>query len=98
MRIRVKYVDKKLFNRRVRNDSIMTSCKTKNNISCTSICAPNELYDLYIAKEKNLDNPSTVKLYKMYRGILYERPQGIVYISNEGIDCVKRYKNKYKKK
>ena len=91
---RVKYVDKKLFNRRVRNDSIMTSCKTKNNIVAHHMCA-NELYDLYIAKEKNLDNRSKLNFIKCIEEF-YMKATHDSYILNE-YDCIKNIKISIKK-
>ena len=91
---RVKYVDKKLFNRRVRNDSIMTSCKTKNNIVAHHMCA-NELYDLYINKEKDLDNRSKLNFIKCIEEF-YMKATEDSYILNE-YDCIKNIKISIKK-
>ncbi len=91
---RVKYIDKKLFNRRVRNNSIMTSDKTKDNIIAHHICA-NELYDLYKIKEKELDNRSKLNFIKCIEEF-YMKCIKDSYILDE-YDCIKSIKQSIKK-
>ena len=72
----------------------MTSCKTKNNIVAHHMCA-NELYDLYIAKEKNLDNRSKLNFIKCIEEF-YMKATGDSYILNE-YDYIKNIKISIKK-
>ena len=60
---RVKYINNKLFNRRVRNNSIMTKNKTEKNIEAHYICAV-ELYELYNLLIDDMDASTKKKLEK----------------------------------